>query len=87
MTKAELNAYYHHLDNVIVLKDNIYTARNEGRIEGKIEGRIEGRIEGMIEGEHKAKLDVARRLKSIGLDTDSIMSATGLKKEEIEAIS
>ncbi|MDO4934332.1 MAG: PD-(D/E)XK nuclease family transposase, partial [Prevotella sp.] len=39
MTKAELNAYYHHLDNVVVLRDNIYTARNEGRIDGLAEGR------------------------------------------------
>ena len=27
MSKAELNAYYHHLDNVVILRDNIITAR------------------------------------------------------------
>jgi len=34
MSKAELNAYYRHLDNVVVLRDNIVTARGEGRMEG-----------------------------------------------------
>ena len=35
MSKAELNAYYHHLDNVVILRDNIVTARGEGRLEGR----------------------------------------------------
>ena len=37
MSKAELNAYYHHLDNVVILRDNIVTARGEGRLEGRAE--------------------------------------------------
>ena len=37
MSKAELNAYYRHLDNVVVLRDNIVTARGEGRMEEKLE--------------------------------------------------
>ena len=39
MSKAELNAYYRHLDNVVILRDNIVTARGEGRLEGRLEGR------------------------------------------------
>ena len=39
MSKAELNAYYHHLDNVVILRDNIVTARGEGRLEGRAENR------------------------------------------------
>ena len=31
MTKAELDAYYRHLDNVVILRDNIETAKGEGR--------------------------------------------------------
>lgn len=82
MTKAELNAYYHHLDNVVVLRDNIYTARNEGRIDGLAEGRAEGRAE----GEKKAKREIAKQLKAMGLTADKIADATGLTLKEIEAI-
>ena len=32
MTKAELDSYYRHLDNVVILRDNIETAKNEGYI-------------------------------------------------------
>ena len=39
MSKAELNAYYHHLDNVVILRDNIVTARGEGRLEGRAENK------------------------------------------------
>lgn len=31
MTKDELNAYYRHLVNIVILRDNIYTEREEGR--------------------------------------------------------
>ena len=82
MTKAELNAYYHHLDNVVVLRDNIYTARNEGRIDGLAEGRAEGRAE----GEKKAKREIAKQLKAMGLTADKIADATVLTLKEIEAI-
>ena len=34
MTKDELNAYYRHLDNIVILRDNIFTERAEGRAEG-----------------------------------------------------
>ncbi len=102
MTKAELNAYYHHLDNVVVLRDNIYTARNEGRIDGLAEGLAEGLEKGLAEGlekglaeglekglaegEKKAKTDIAGQLKAMGLTADKIAAATGLTTEEIEAI-
>lgn len=35
MTKEELNAYYRHLDNIVILRDNIFTERAEGRAEGE----------------------------------------------------
>ena len=44
MSKAELAAYYHHLDNVVVLRDNFITARGEGKLEGLAEGRAEGKV-------------------------------------------
>ena len=63
MGKAELDAYYRHLDNVVILRDNIVTARGEGRLEGRLEGRAEGRAEGLEEGRAEGKRDAAVNLK------------------------
>ena len=76
LTKAEKNAYYRHLDNVVILRDNITTERAEGRAEGRVEGRAEGRAE--------EKIEIARNLKACGVDVVTIMSATGLSAEEVE---
>ena len=87
MSKAELNAYYHHLDNVVILRDNIVTARGEGRLEGRAEGRLEGRLEGRAEGinigTEQTKTDIARQMKSDGMSVSTIMKYTGLTEEEI----
>ena len=74
MTKEELAAYYRHLDNIVILRDNINTERAEGRAEGR------------IEGEKKKALEVARFLKSSGSSVELIMGATGLTKAEINQL-
>ena len=57
MSKDELNAYYRHLDNIVILKDNIFTEREEGRAEGRAEGREEGRKEGRKEGREEGRAE------------------------------
>ena len=74
MTKNELAAYYRHLDNIVILRDNINTEREEGRAEG------------IEEGERKKAIKVARYLKSSGTAMELIIGATGLSKEEIEKL-
>ena len=90
MSKAELAAYYKHLDNVVILRDNIVTARGEGHIEGHaeglIEGRAEGRAEGLAEGRAEERLANARNLKALGVSAEIIMQATGLTIEEINKL-
>lgn len=87
MSKAELAAYYHHLDNVVVLRDNFITARGEGKLEGLAEGRAEGRAEGLAEGLEEGgrnkQLEIALNLKRMGLQAEAIAAATGLNPEEI----
>lgn len=78
MTKEELAAYYRYIDNLVILRDNIYTARAEGRAEGLEEVRAEGE-------KHKA-IEVARFLKSSGSSVELIAGATGLSREEIESL-
>ena len=70
MSREELNAYYRHLDNIVILRDNIMTERAEGRAEGRAE----------------EKNSIARNLKSLGLTVEQIQTATGLTAEEIEGL-
>lgn len=70
MTKDELAAYYRHLDNIVILRDNVKTEREEGREEGRAEGVRES----------------ARNLKKLGIAIDVISQATGLSPEEIECL-
>ena len=86
MSREELNAYYKHLDNIVILRDNIMTERAEGRAEGIAEGRAEGRAEGIAEGRAETQTAIARNLKSLGLSTEQIQAATGLSAKEIEQL-
>lgn len=82
MTKEELNAYYRHLDNIVILRDNIFTERAEGRAEGRTEGRLEGRAE----GERNKQIEIARNLKKAGVSIDVISQSSGLTVDEIEKL-
>ena len=84
MTKGEREAYYRHLDNIVILRNNIYTERAEGRAEGRMEGRAEGRMEGACRRRACQGFGDSPRLKAMGLSVDAIIGATGLSAEEIE---
>ena len=86
MTKSELEAYYRHLDNVVILRDNIYTERAEGIAEGHAEGLAEGLAEGIEKGIIEEKLRNAKTMKEMGLPTDTISKVTGLKLSDIEKL-
>ena len=74
MSKAELAAYYKHLDNVVILRDNIVTARGEGHIEGSAEGA------------QMQNLENAKRMKDKGYSSADIADITGLTIEDIEKL-
>ena len=94
LSKDELKAYYRHLDNVVILRDNINTERAEGRLEGRAEGRVEGREEGRIEGREEGRAEgraeekraLARGFKAAGTPVAVIAQVTGLAVEEIEKL-
>ena len=56
--------------------------RNKGLVEGRAEGLAEGRAEGLAEG----KESVARNLKRMGMDVETIVKATGLDPDVIEGL-
>ena len=82
MTKDELKAYYRHLDNVVILRSNVYTEREEGRFEG----RLEGIAEGIEQGREEERFSNARKMKAKGLDPAIISDITGLSREEIDRL-
>lgn len=87
MTRDELSAYYRHLDNVVILRGNINTEREEGlwqgREEGLAEGLAKGREEGREEGQTDERKAIAIRLRTMGITLENIVLATGLTLEEI----
>ena len=97
-SKDELSAYYRHLDNTVILKDNIYTSRGEGMLEGRAMGRKEGmregikkgRKEGLAEGLKKGREEtiknIVTNLKSSGASVEFISDVTGLTKEDVDEL-
>lgn len=83
MSKEELDAYYRHLDNIVILRDNI---RAEGLAKGREEGLAEGRAEGLAKGRTEERIENARKMKMRGLDDSMISDITGLTIEEISKI-
>ena len=90
MSPEERHAYDEHLSAIMIQNDVLDGAKLEGRIEGRMEGLEEGRMEGLEEGMEKGiekgRMDIARNLKSMGLDIAAIQKATGLLPEEIQKL-
>jgi len=90
MSREEQEAYRRYIDDRVILADQIYTARGEGKLEGRAEGRAEGLEEGLeegrAEGRAEALLDSAKKMKALGADVKFICSVTGLTEEEVTAL-
>lgn len=63
MSKEDLKAYYRHLDNIVILRDNIYTERAEGRAEG---------IQATASNLKKMGMEVDFIMQATGLSRDEI---------------
>lgn len=78
MSKDELKAYYRHLDNIVILKSNIYTEREEGR--------AEGRFEGIVEGEKRAKIKMVQTMLKNGCTEEQVAQLTMMTPEEVASL-
>ena len=91
MSKEELSAYYRHLDNTVILKDNIYTSRGEGLLEGREMGRKEGlqegrrmgREEGLFEGKRMGREEGLSEGKRIGREEGVL---EGIEKAKVQML-
>ena len=81
MSKDELSAYYRHLDNTVILKDNIYTSRGEGLLEGKEMGIKIGREEGLSEGKRIGREEGVLEGKRIGRE-EGVLEGKRIGREE-----
>lgn len=90
MGKSERSAYYKHLDNIVILRDNIYTEREEGRFEGRAEGRAEGREEGRAEGREEGRAEerreTAHKMLQLGIPAETIAQVTGIPLNELSEL-
>jgi predicted transposase/invertase (TIGR01784 family) len=77
-------------DNKNVLDTAHIEGFDEGKAEGLAEGEAKGKAEGLAEGEAKGKAkrqaEIARNLKQLGVDPETIAQATGLSITEIEKL-
>ena len=91
LSEQDRRAYYRHMEAVRHMKslfqtshdDGFAEGREKGRVEGREEGRVEGREEGLVEGSEKRALEIARRMKSMGMAVPQIVELTGLSEEAI----
>ena len=85
-TPEEKLRYEHDMITERDYDNIIYTAKIEGRAEGIAEGEAKGRVEGRAEGLAEGKTDVARAMKTKGLEISLISELTGLSEEEIQRL-
>lgn len=87
MSVAEKQAYDRDMESLRYQKSVIQTGWIEGHAEGKAEGRAEGhaegKAEGRAEGRAEATMELARKMKSLGMSIDAITECSGLSPDEI----
>ena len=71
MSREEQAAYHRYLDDRVILADQIYTARGEGKLEGRAEGKNE------------AMRTIAAAMKQAGESMEKIAAYTHLSPDEI----
>ncbi len=74
-----MSNYYRHLDNIVILRDNIFTERAERRAEGRAEGHAKGFDE--------ANRKNARSMKAKDIPAEVIAEITGLSIDKINQLN
>ena len=82
LSKEELEIQEKREEFIFMQKSSIEKAKREGREEGKKEGREEGREEGKDE----RSIEIAKNLKSSGVEISIIVATTGLSIDEIKKL-
>jgi predicted transposase/invertase (TIGR01784 family) len=75
-----------YLDYKTRLDEALAEGRKTGWEEGREEGKKEGREEGKKEGREAARLEIARRLKGMGLSPEQIALGSGLDVKAVKKL-
>lgn len=70
MAKVKQDAYYRHLDNIVILRGNIFTERAEER----------------TEGEQEKQREMVHSLKTLNVDATAFKQTTGLTTDKTEPL-
>ena len=79
-------AWEYESDRLSMISESERKGLERGKLLGLAEGKSLGLAEGESRGSRQAKLETAKILKQFGDSIQKIMQATGLSKEEVEAI-
>ena len=89
-TPRELREYEDSCKAYRDLKNSLDTALRQGHAKGLEEGHAkgleEGRAEGLAEGRTEGMIEMAKNLKTLGVDVKTIMQASGLTEDQIEQL-
>ena len=89
-TPRELREYEDSRKAYRDLKNSLDTALRQGHAKGLEEGHAkgleEGRAEGLAEGRTEGMIEMAKNLKSLGVDVKTIIQASGLTEDQIEQL-
>jgi predicted transposase/invertase (TIGR01784 family) len=78
--------YMAMMKNSMDRASDIDYARREGIAEGENRGRSEGIAEGETRGRSEEKLEIARKMKEMGISIEKIQTVTGLTAETIKSL-
>jgi predicted transposase/invertase (TIGR01784 family) len=76
MKPEKRRAYEKYVMEAVVERNVLETARDEGLKEGREKGRFEGEI--------NAKLEIAKKMRSQGMDIETIVALTGLSPDRVK---
>ena len=79
-------AWEYESDRLSMISESERKGLERGKLLGLAEGKSLGLAEGESRGSHQKALETAKILKQFGDSIQKIMQATGLSKEEVEAI-
>ena len=85
-TPRELREYEDSRKSYRDLKNSLDTALRQGHAKGLEEGHAKGLEEGRAEGRAEGMIEMAKNLKSLGVDVKTIMQASGLTEDQIEQL-
>jgi predicted transposase/invertase (TIGR01784 family) len=90
LSDTEKQEYKRYVEDLSFQKSMLVSNYRDGEIDGMRKGEIKGKIEGIAEGIEKGEkakaIDVAKKLKSLGVATEIIKQSTGLSESELEKV-